>query len=97
MLEEKELVFISLFASWCGPCEKEFPEMEKVYGQYKDQMAFFALSAHLPDTMEIMREYKAQRNLSFPFGLENGTGIQDFVEIEYYPTNIIIDRFGNVG
>ena len=28
LLEDKELAAIVLYASWCGPCEKEFPEMD---------------------------------------------------------------------
>lgn len=97
VLKEKEVVFISLFASWCGPCSQEFPEMEKIYQKYQDKMAFFALSAFSGDTMETMRNYRETMNLSFRFGLEAGTGILDFVSIDGYPTNILIDRFGNVG
>ncbi len=96
-LEEKEVVFISIFASWCGPCRDEFPEMEKVYQKYGDKMAYFALSGFANDTMDIMRDYKAEMNLSFRFGLEKGTGIMDLVKIDGYPTNFVIDRFGNTG
>ena len=30
ILKEKDLVVLNIFASWCGPCEKEFPDMENV-------------------------------------------------------------------
>ena len=29
LLKDKEVVVLNIFASWCGPCEKEFPDMEK--------------------------------------------------------------------
>ena len=31
LLKEKDLVVLNIFASWCKPCEREFPEMEEVY------------------------------------------------------------------
>ena len=31
LLSENDLVVLNVFATWCGPCELEFPDMEKVY------------------------------------------------------------------
>lgn len=31
LLAENDLVVLNVFATWCGPCEIEFPDMEKVY------------------------------------------------------------------
>lgn len=42
-LKEKDLVMINLWASWCGPCEMEFPAIEKAYEEYKDRVAVLAL------------------------------------------------------
>ena len=28
LLKENDLVVLNIFATWCGPCEMEFPEME---------------------------------------------------------------------
>ena len=38
LLKEKDLVVLNLFASFCKPCEKEFPEMEKIYQANRDRM-----------------------------------------------------------
>ena len=37
ILKEKDLVVLNVFASWCGPCEREFPDMENVYQAKKDK------------------------------------------------------------
>ena len=36
-LEEKDLVVINLWATWCPPCEREFPYLQKAYEQYQDR------------------------------------------------------------
>ena len=46
-LRNKEVVVLNIFASWCGPCEKEFPDMEKTYQKYKDKMEIVAVSGDL--------------------------------------------------
>ena len=96
VLKEKDLVHISVFTTWCGPCKDEFPGMEKVYDQRRDRMEIFALSDFSMDTMEDIRKFKADMGMSFHFGLTEGTGIQNVVSIPAYPVNIFIDRFGNI-
>ncbi len=97
LLKEKQLVVISLFASWCPPCQAEFPAMQKVRDRHADEMAVLALSAYDGDTMEDMAAFKAKYAPGLPFGLTAGTGILDQVALTAYPTNLFIDRFGNVG
>lgn len=95
VLEEKDLVVLNIFASWCGPCEIEFPEMEKVWETKKDHMEIIAVSGYPNDTMEIIDEYKKSHELTFPMGLAGDA--LGFIELEAYPTTIFIDRNGNVG
>ena len=95
LLKEKDLVVLNLFASFCKPCEKEFPEMEKIYQANRDRMEIVALSAYSEDTMEVIADYKESHALSFPMGL-TGEDLS-FLEISGYPTTIIIDHNGKVG
>ena len=95
LLKERDLVVLNIFASWCGPCKREFPEMDAVYQANKDRMEILAVSAEPDDTMEIITDYKANNGLSFPVGL-----ISDdlrFLKITSFPTTLLIDRSGMVG
>ncbi len=97
LLKEKKIVVISLFASWCPPCKAEFPAMQKVRDRHEEEVSVLALSAYEGDTMEDMAAFKAEYAPGLPFGLTEGTGILDQVLLSAYPTNLIIDRFGNIG
>ena len=52
VLEEKEVVVLNIFTTWCGPCEIEFPEFESTYQKYKDKMEIISLSGDSDETME---------------------------------------------
>jgi len=40
--EAKTLV-INLWATWCGPCQKEIPELNKLVGKYESEDILFVL------------------------------------------------------
>ena len=95
LLKEKDLVVLNIFASWCGPCEREFPEMEEVYQANSENMVIVSVSGDPNDTMETISAYKANHNLTFPMGLA-GDGLS-FLSVPGFPTTLFIDRNGNVG
>ena len=94
-LKEKDLVVLNVFASWCGPCEREFPGMESVYQVNKDRVEIISVSGDPSDTMEVISEYKSGHGLSFPMGLA-GDGLS-FMKFPGFPTTVFIDRDGKVG
>ena len=92
VLEEKEVVVLNIFATWCGPCEIEFPEFESTYQKHKDKMEIISLSGDSDDSMEDIAAYKEDHGLSFPMGTTGEDGTFDFVPVSGYPTTMIIDR-----
>lgn len=94
LLQDKEVVVLNIFASWCGPCEAEFPEMESVYSKYKDKMEIVAVTGYEDDTMEDMIRYKEDHELSFKVGKKNES--IDSLKVGGFPTTYIIDRNGNI-
>ena len=93
-LKEKDLVVLNIFASWCGPCEREFPGMESVYQANKDRVEIISVSGDPNDTMDVISDYKSVYGLSFPMGLA-GDGLS-FIKAPGFPTTVFIDRDGKV-
>ena len=93
VLKEKELVFINLWATWCGFCVMEFPYLQEAYEQYADRVEVLALSVEEGDTPEVIRDFAAKNGLTFPMGSAVGTILESFVQ-DGIPTSLIVDRNG---
>ena len=55
-LKEKDLVVLNVFASWCGPCEREFPGMESVHQANKDRVDKRPVLSDLRDSGSIEQD-----------------------------------------
>ena len=51
LLEKKDMVLIDFWASWCGPCIADFPELKKLYSAYNDE-GFEIVGVSIDDNME---------------------------------------------
>ena len=49
-------VYINMWASWCGPCMREIPELEKTYQKLKDNKDIVFLSMTSPNDAEFKNQ-----------------------------------------
>ena len=91
-LKDHELVLINLWATWCGPCNMEFPFLEKAWQETKDQVAVIALSVEQGDTLSIIRKTAEEKGLSFPMGRDEGLRLTTAFRVDAIPTSILVDR-----
>ncbi len=94
LLETKELVILNFWATWCGPCQMEFPYMEEAYLKYQDKVEIIALSIEPTDTNDVIEAFKTDIGLTaLPMG-QDTTGLSSRFYFEGIPTSVAIDRFG---
>ncbi len=95
MLKDHEAVLVNLWATWCPPCEAEFPFLNEAYERYSDRVAFIALSCEADDTPEMIEAYRAAHGIAFPMGRDEGSVLYDYAGGSGIPMTVIVDRFGN--
>lgn len=95
-IQDKELIVLAVFASWCGPCQKELTLLQEIYPEYADRVAIVGLSMdHTTDTDENLRKVAADLGVTFPLSRDPAR-LARLLRIDAIPALTLIDRFGNI-
>jgi thiol-disulfide isomerase/thioredoxin len=105
-----KVVVIDLWATWCGPCMKELPEIQKViesYAHSKKDVVLVAVSEDdEPSELSAVRKRVEKTLADANINLQNGTvgfvaldpskSVGGAFHVEGYPTLVILDAKGIV-
>jgi thiol-disulfide isomerase/thioredoxin len=91
-----DVLVVNLWASWCGPCVGEAPELEAVYAAYKDRGVAF-LGINVRDEPDSARAF-ARQYLTFPSIVDRSSRlVLTFgVHPNAIPATFVIDRQGRI-
>jgi thiol-disulfide isomerase/thioredoxin len=91
-----KVVVIDFWATWCGPCKAEMPNMKKLYAEYREKGVEF-IGVSLDDEAAPLVRYVKDNAIAWPQA--QGAPAQKLSTewgVEGIPTLFIIDRKGNL-
>ena len=99
-----KVIFLNFWATWCGPCRNEMPEIQKLYEEYAaqgDDAEVVILGAAAPDlgnegSKESIISFMEENGYTYPVLLDENAEMFSWYQISAFPTTFMIDRDGNV-
>jgi len=89
-----EVVLVNFWATWCPPCNKEMPDLEALYKEFRNQR--FVILAISDEDADKVRPFIAERQISYPILLDPGRKVFDLFQVEGIPKSFVYDRDGKL-
>ena len=90
-----QVVMINFWASWCGPCRKEFPALDQIYAKYKP-MGFTLVAINVESEKSDAEKFLAATPASFPILFDPDNKVSGSYGVSAMPTTVLVDRDGGV-
>ncbi|MGH7386139.1 MAG: peroxiredoxin family protein [Candidatus Rokuibacteriota bacterium] len=91
-----QVILLNFWATWCPPCRKEMPSMERAYRRFKARgFTILALSIDRRGE-EVVGPFVKSFGLTFPVGLDANMAVATEYRMAAVPTSILIDQNGRI-
>lgn len=103
-----KVVFLNFWATWCGPCKNEMPDIQQLYldeGENQNDVVVLGVanpkhpdhSGSVDDkTAAEVGDWMAQQGYTYPVAMDETGDVFATYGIAAYPTTFMIDAEGNV-
>jgi thiol-disulfide isomerase/thioredoxin len=92
----RQVIVINFFATWCGPCRQEMPELLRYYEQQAARAPFVFVAIDAEEKRATVEQFARDLTLTFPIGLDESGDIQKKYGVSSFPTTVIIGADGRV-
>lgn len=99
-------ILLNFFATWCGPCVQEMPDLQSLYEEYgENQEDLVVLGVANPsddtpraadETSEVIADFLKQKNVTYPVLMDTQGLLFGAYNISAFPTTIMITDDGLV-
>jgi peroxiredoxin len=90
-----DVVMINFWATWCGPCREEMPQLEALYQRYSD-LGFTLLGVNVEEDSSLSDAFLAEMPVSFPILFDPKNSVSALYDVVAMPSTVLIDRSGNM-
>jgi thiol-disulfide isomerase/thioredoxin len=92
------VVLVNFWATWCGPCKRELPDLIALHNEYKGKdVKIIGISVDRDaNVLELVRNFAAEANLTYPIVIDNGDLEMAFGGIRGIPTSFFVNKNGEI-
>ena len=90
------VVFLNFWATWCGPCRTEMPDLQQLHDDLGDEAQFAMLAINLQEDAVQVRRFAGELGLSFQILLDSSGETSAAYGARTLPMSYIIDQDGAI-
>lgn len=101
LLKTKKGILINFWATWCGPCQSEFPAFEKLWKEYGNDVPILAIDEDTTETAQDVLDFRANftdaanKKVELTFHFANDTlGLYAMFNKNSIPVTVFVDSEG---
>lgn len=87
-----KFILIDFWATWCGPCKRAIPELNRWYDKYKDRMVVVGLSDEAETKVTAMK----QPVINYYSAIDTQKRLKNIYQVTGIPHVVLIDPQGIV-
>ena len=91
-----KIVFINLWGSWCIPCQREMPSIQKLYDNLKNDEGIVFLLLSTKKDFDESKRWARSLGYSIPRYMSTPPGDRPMINVRTIPRTLILDRNGIV-
>ena len=90
-----KVLLINFWATWCGPCREEIPDLVRLHDSYKGK-GFTVIGISLDDSRRVVRRFVQRLGIPYPMAMGNSKTARAFGGVFGVPQSFLVDRKGRI-
>jgi len=90
-----KVVLLNFWATWCGPCRAEIPDLIALQQKYKDQLQIIGLTVD-DDDVAFVKQVVARTRINYPVAMTTPEVRGRYGGVAALPTSFVLDTQGRI-
>jgi len=90
-----KVILLNFWATWCGPCRAEIPDLIELQNKYKDRLQILGLVVD-DDDQDAIKEFTEKFGINYPVALATNDIRMQYGGIVALPTSFVLDAEGRI-
>jgi thiol-disulfide isomerase/thioredoxin len=86
---------INIWATWCEPCRKEMPMLQKMDGHLAAD-GFSVILLSIDTDLNLVREFVLQYAIDLPLYIAQQSELERVMSVNVFPTSLLVDPNGAI-
>src|SRR5467141_3245059 len=90
-----KVILLNFWATWCGPCRAEIPDLVELQNKYKDHLQILGLVVD-DDDQDAVKEFTERFGINYPVAIATNDIRLQYGGIAALPTSFVLDAEGRI-